>query len=119
MTYSAYIFTDDTRDQLIEAVPLVHQYTNASDHIIYKSPDFQAPQWASSIKVVGVAQNDEAQALIVEINGTTTRPDGGIFHTTWSLKKGVKPTYTNKLISEHGWNKLEYPIDIKAIPVWL
>ncbi|TDH58050.1 hypothetical protein E2C06_34610 [Dankookia rubra] len=54
--------------------------------------------------VVGVADDGAgAQALVVEIGGTTRRPDGSTYHITWSLGSGRRPVESNDVIRARGW----------------
>lgn len=58
--------------------------------------------------VVGIADNGEGvQALVVEIDGEIKRPDGKIYHITWSLdrEKGFKPQHSNDVIREEGFKE--------------
>jgi hypothetical protein len=47
------------------------------------------------------------QALVVEIGGTTRRPDGSTYHATWSLagvaKRWRATTWTAPPQRNHGW----------------
>lgn len=47
------------------------------------------------------------EALLVSVNGNTIRPDGKIFHITWSLAKGRKPRESNDVIDLIDLNLLE------------
>lgn len=70
-----------------------------------------------SIKVVGYAEDETGlECLIVEVDGTIQRPDGNVFHITWSLDRnsGWRPVLSNKVIAEKGYRKLEKPINISA-----
>jgi hypothetical protein len=115
MTYSSYIITSNSRATLKKEIPFLHSRP-VGHHITYKYPDFSNPPPTKSVKVIGVAQDDQAQALIVEIDGSTERPDKGTFHITWSLKH-VPPVYSNTLIRESGWKPLEEPIEIQVVPM--
>ena len=54
--------------------------------------------------MVGVADDGAGvQALVVEIGGTTRRPDGSAFHIAWSLGAGRKAAESNDVIRERGW----------------
>jgi hypothetical protein len=58
--------------------------------------------------VVGVADDGAGvQALVVEIGGTTQRPDGAAFHIAWSLGAGRKAAESNDVIRERGWTATE------------
>ena len=53
---------------------------------------------------------------MVEIDGTIQRPDGEIFHITWSLdrQKGFKPVDSKDLLKQ-GFEHVD-PIEIMIIP---
>ncbi len=54
--------------------------------------------------MVGVADDGAGvQALVVEIGGSTRRPDGSAFHIAWSLGAGRKAAESNDVIRERGW----------------
>lgn len=57
------------------------------------------------IKVIGYVEEDGLEALVVEVNGSKRRPDGKIYHITWSLdrSKGKKPVMSNDLIAQRNW----------------
>lgn len=103
-----------------------------AQHFIPKYPDFignhityklsnkkdKIPSMPKSVEVIGYADDGEGlEALVVAINGKTTRPDGKIYHITWSLdrSKGRKPQHSNMLIAEKGYEDIE-PISINAKP---
>lgn len=79
--------------------------------------DFPLPAATQGV-VVGVADDGVAvQALVVEIDGTTTRPDGGTFHLTWSLDRaqGVKPVDSNRVLRALGWSATA-PVPVRLQP---
>lgn len=68
--------------------------------------------------IVGIADDDiGVQALVVEINGTTRRPDGNTYHITWSIDraKGAKPVDSNRVIRESKWDDTDR-IEIRLEP---
>jgi hypothetical protein len=66
-------------------------------------PDFPLPMEAEGV-VVGVADDEVGvQALVVEIGGTTRRPDGATFHIPWSLGPGRKAAESGGVNRERGW----------------
>jgi len=70
----------------------------------------------SGVRVVGYSCDDAGiEALVVEVNGTTQRPDGKTYHVTWSLDReaGFKPVKSNELISSRGYEPVD-PINITA-----
>lgn len=88
-------------------------------HITYKrgaKSDQPLPE-ATAFKVVGYACDDAGiEALVVEVDGTSTRPDGKVYHITWSLDReaGFKPVNSNDLIADKGYEEITNPINITA-----
>lgn len=53
--------------------------------------------------VVGIADDRvRVQALVIEVGGTTDRPDGSTYHITWSIDKraGAKPVHSNEVVKK-------------------
>ena len=64
----------------------------------------EAASPVAAAAVVGVADDASGvQALVVEIDGETRRPDGSTYHITWSLAPNRRPVESNAVIAEHGW----------------
>lgn len=73
-------------------------------------------------QVVGYAIDSTGlEVIVVAIDGTTERPDGSVYHITWSLDPagGKQPKDSNSLLLRDGWSVLESAIDIKVTPVSL
>ncbi len=67
-------------------------------------------------KIVGVVDDGKGvQALVVEINGTTRRPDGKTYHITWSRGADRRSMESNIVIQAQGWDPL-IPIRVKIAP---
>jgi hypothetical protein len=56
------------------------------------------------------------EAMVVQIDGSTRRPDGGTYHITWSLAAGRRPKESNDAIAAHGWAPLDPPIRVSLSP---
>ena len=91
-------------------------------HITYKfgvnKQTAKIPSTPKSIKVVGYADDGKSlEALVVEVNGKTLRPDGETYHITWSLDRaaGRKPAQSKPLVAS-GFTPVNPPIEIKAKP---
>jgi hypothetical protein len=70
--------------------------------------------------IVGCADDGRGvQAFVVEIDGSSRRPDGSTFHVTWSIerKKGRRAVESNDVIRERGWTPLARPRRITLRPV--
>lgn len=115
--YTGYLVLN--RDHLLNQIPPKFPKVIAH-HITFQfpgNPD-QLPPETSQAFVVGEAWDDEmgVQALVVEIEGNSIRPDGKQYHITWSLdpSKGAKPVMSNKLLanSKTNFQKIEPPIPI-------
>lgn len=69
--------------------------------------------------IVGRADDGAGvEALVVEIEGTTDRPDGSTFHITWSLDRarGRRPVESNDVIRDRGWEAFLEPVPVALIP---
>lgn len=69
--------------------------------------------------IVGHADDGAGvEALVVEIDGTTDRPDGSTFHITWSLDRarGRKAVESNHVIAARGWEPVPEPISVALLP---
>ncbi len=119
--YIAYRFNDQTRHRLAELFP--PKYPEFVGHHItlkFAKKDAPLPEMPQSARIVGYADNGEGlEALVVEIDRTINRPDGGIFHITWSLDraKGFKPVDSNHLVRQ-GFQRID-PIEIMIVPEML
>ena len=68
-------------------------------------------------QVVGRADDSESlECLVVELDGTTNRPDGSTYHITWSLGPGRKARESNDVLRERGWEAVDAPIPIDLEP---
>jgi len=70
-------------------------------------------------RIVGRADDGAGvEAMVVEIAGTTDRPDGSTYHITWSLDraKGRRPVESNEVIRERGWTPLDEGVPVRLIP---
>lgn len=66
------------------------------------------PDPVSDARIVGRADDGEGvEAMVVAIAGSTDRPDGGVWHVTWSLGEGRAARESNDVIARHGWSDLD------------
>src|ERR1044072_7708610 len=73
-----------------------------ADHITLKAgaaPDEPLPPEVSARIVGSIDDGEGLQALVVSIDGSTDRPDGGTYHITWSLNcgRGRKAVESNEI----------------------
>lgn len=92
-----------------------------ADHITLASHvERDAPlPTAEAAAIVGTMNDGEGlQAMAVAIEGTTERPDGSIYHITWSLhrRRGRTPIESNSVLGERSWHRFEDPVPIRIRP---
>ena len=101
------------RDELLDKFP--PRYPDAdADHVTLQTQASREPLPPEvDATIVGHADDgDSLEAMVVRIDGSTDRPDGSIFHITWSLDKakGRKARESNGLLKERGWHRLDHPV---------
>ena len=88
-----------------------------ADHVTLRRSDHpdDAPPAPRSSEIVGQTSDGEGvQALVVRLDGTTPRPDGGTYHITWSLGSGRRAKESNDVLRERGWTPVEAtPVKLK------
>lgn len=76
----------------------------------------------ADIALVGHADNGrDLECYVASVDGTTDRPDGSIYHVTWSLdpETGAKAKDSNALLMDSGWNAFEEPVPLVTRPDFL
>ncbi len=105
------------RSRLLERFPPKFSETIA-DHVTLRSRvarDSELPCETAG-EIVGRIDDDAGvEAMVVRIDGTTGRPDGSIYHITWSLGRDRHARESNDVIARLGWQPLE-PIPIRLEP---
>lgn len=102
------------RGRLLETFPPAYPQVVA-DHVTFEG---EQPPAARRCRVVGVADDGAGvQALVVEIDGTTERPDGSRYHITWSLDRSAGRTAveSNDVIRSQGWRGVT-PVEVALEP---
>jgi hypothetical protein len=106
------------RDALLQHYP-PHYERTVADHVTLKfgtAKDVQPPREAVA-EIVGFVDDGEGvQAAVVEIDGTTHRPDGSTYHITWSLGDGREAKESNDVIAARGWTALAAPVKVTLHP---
>lgn len=110
--YLAYELDEASRHKLLELFP--PQFPDVIAHHVtlqYPAvkPEFDPSQVKVMIRVIGHVDDDSLEALVVEVNGQSIRPDGKTFHCTWSMDKakGRKAAQSNVLIAQAGYTPTE------------
>jgi hypothetical protein len=54
--------------------------------------------------------------MVVQVEGSSERPDGGTYHITWSLAPGRKAVESNDVIARFRWHPVEPPVPVTLQP---
>jgi len=91
-----------------------------ADHVtlnVGASAQTPLPRRPDTSRIVGHADDRSGvECMVVELDGTTDRPDGSTYHITWSLGPGRKARESNDVLRERRWKPLPAPIDISLEP---
>lgn len=108
----------DERDRLLERFAPRYARLDA-DHVTLRggaSPRTPLPRKPIA-RVVGRADDGTSlECLVVELDGTTERPDGSTYHITWSLGPGRQARESNDVLRDLGWRPIDAPIPIELVP---
>jgi hypothetical protein len=119
MAASGWKLDPKQRGALLERFP-PHWPNVVADHITLNSHDQTGCTPApATCSIVGAVDDGQGlQALVVAIDGTTARPDGSVFHITWSLDeaRGRKPIESNAVLLRLGWTPIDPEQPISIIP---
>lgn len=120
MSVTGWMLDKADRTRLLERFPPDWPDVIA-DHITLNIQAAQCDPLPGAVRaeiVGGVSDGEGLQAMVVAIEGSTARPDGSVYHITWSLdrQRGRKPVESNKVVAERGWRPLEEPIPIRILP---
>jgi hypothetical protein len=107
------------RGELLERFPPRYSDVDA-DHVTLRTEASRRPLPPEvDATIIGHADDgDSLEAMVVRVDGTTDRPDGSIFHITWSLEKakGRKARESNDLLKDRGWHRIDQPVPIRIDP---
>jgi hypothetical protein len=90
-----------------------------ADHVTLKpfvARDAALPQETQGCIVGRTDDGRGVEAMVVQIDGSPRRPDGGTYHITWSLAKGRRPKESNDAIAARGWEPLDPPVAVRLAP---
>ena len=114
--YTGWLLDPDQREALLARLPPAYPAVVAH-HVTLKFGDAAAqPPGEVAAAIVGQADDGQGvQAMVVAIEGSVARPDGGTFHITWSLGPGREARESNAVIAR-GWTKLAAPLPVRLTP---
>ena len=118
-TVTGWKLRRDERDVLLERFPPKYEKAIA-DHVTLRTgatPETALPRVPGMARIVGRADDGNSlECLVVELDGTTDRPDGSTYHITWSLGPGRKARESNDVLRDQGWDHISAPIPIELEP---
>jgi hypothetical protein len=117
-TVTGWKLPADQRERLLARFP--PKYVNVvADHVTLRvgaTPQTPLPRKPEA-RIVGRADDGKSlECLVVELDGTTDRPDGSTYHITWSLGPARKAQESNDVLRDKGWVPLPAPIDVELEP---
>jgi len=117
-TVTGWKLPRDERELLLQRFP--PRYANViADHVTLRTgatPQTPLPRKPEA-RIVGSADDGSSlECLVVELDGTTDRPDGSTYHITWSLGPHRKARESNDLLRDQGWDRLAAPIEVILDP---
>lgn len=117
-TVTGWKLPQGDRERLLQLFP--PKYENVvADHVTLRvgaTPGTPLPRKPEA-RVVGRADDEQSlECLVVELDGTTDRPDGSTYHITWSLGPGRKARESNDVLREQGWQHLPSPVPVDLDP---
>lgn len=78
-----------------------------ADHVTLAVQGSETPLPVNTAVIIGrVDDGNGVEAMVVELNGSTARPDGKVWHVTWSLAEGRSARESNDVIAERGWTAI-------------
>ena len=118
-TVTGWKLSQEDRSVLLNRFPPKYHDVIA-DHVTLRvgaTSQTLLPRRPDRSRIVGHADDGNSlECMVVELDGSTDRPDGSTFHITWSLGPGRKARESNDLLRERKWERLPSPIDIRLEP---
>lgn len=118
MAYSGWRLNEEAKSVLMER--FTPRFPDViAHHITFMMGSQVCPQEVSA-RVIGYSINEKGvEALVVEIDDDVARPDGKIYHITWSIDRSAnfRPVDSNHAVAK-GYTEID-PIDIKVTPFYV
>ena len=96
-----------------------HHARALADHVTLRAHVQENSALPPATTGVIVGRSDDGagvEAMVVQIDGSTDRPDGGTYHITWSLGPGRKAVESNDVIRARGWEPIDPPVPVLLKP---
>ena len=117
-TVTGWKLSKDGRERLLERFRPRYEKVIA-DHVTLRvgaPADTPLPRKPNA-QIVGRADDGQSlECLVVELDGTTDRPDGSTYHITWSLGQGRTARESNDVLRDQGWKPIDARIPVELEP---
>lgn len=108
----------EQRKELLQQFPPRYRNVDA-DHVTLRtgaSRDAELPEEMQG-EIVGRADDGRGvEAMVVAIGGTSDRPDGSVYHITWSLEPDRKAQESNDVLASREWTMFDLPMPVRLEP---
>ncbi len=108
----------EQRKELLQQFP--PRFRNVvADHVTLQakaSRDAPLPEENVGEIIGRVDDGRGVEAMVVSIGGTTDRPDGSIYHITWSLEDGRRAKESNDVLASQKWVTFDLPMPVRLKP---
>ena len=108
----------EQRKELLQQFPPRYSSVDA-DHVTLRTgaaADAALPEETGGEIVGRVDDGEGVEAMVVAIGGTTDRPDGSVYHITWSLGPGREANESNDVLASRPWTALDLPMPVSLEP---
>ncbi|MFL6794683.1 MAG: hypothetical protein ACJ8D6_06535 [Sphingomicrobium sp.] len=117
-TVTGWRLPPDEREELLRQFP--PKYENVvADHVTLRTganPSTPLPRKPEAWIVGRGDDGKGVECLVVELDGTTDRPNGSTYHITWSLGPGRKARESNDVLRDKGWQHLPERVAVTLEP---
>jgi hypothetical protein len=108
----------EQRKELLQQFPPRYRNVDA-DHVTLRTgaaEDAPLPE-ENQGEIIGRADDGRGvEAMVVAIAGTSDRPDGSVYHITWSLEPGRKAQESNDVLASREWIGFDLPMPVRLEP---
>jgi hypothetical protein len=112
-----WLLAEDDRERLLKQFPPKYENTVAHHVTLQTGAEREPLPPEVTGRIVGRTDDGKGvEAMVVEIDGTTVRPDGSTYHITWSLGEGRRARESNDVLRDRRWDRFEQPIPIRLEP---
>ena len=115
---TGWTLSNDDRAALLRLFPPLYPRIVA-DHVTLKGEKGSHPPTPEATRALIVGHADDGkgvEALVVAIDGSSDRPDGSVYHLTWSLADGRRARESNDVLAVGRWRPVDPPITVRLLP---